>query len=52
PFMAYMSEPLPGMIAQTNIPDWNSFQEYTQVMTTFFQTVMYNKTTSTSTIVT
>ncbi|KAH9114906.1 hypothetical protein LEN26_010737 [Aphanomyces euteiches] len=52
PFMAYMSEPLPGVIAQTNIPDWNSFQEYTQVMTTFFQTVMYNKTTSTSTIVT
>ncbi|KAG9400949.1 hypothetical protein AC1031_009673 [Aphanomyces cochlioides] len=51
PFMAYMTEPLPGVIARINIPDWHSFQEYTQVMTTFFQTVTNNKITSTSTIV-
>ncbi|CAK4399368.1 unnamed protein product [Aphanomyces euteiches] len=51
PFMAYMTEPLPGMTARINIPDWHSFQEFTQIMTTVFQTVYHNKINSTSTVV-
>ncbi|KAG9400950.1 hypothetical protein AC1031_009674 [Aphanomyces cochlioides] len=50
PFMAYLTEPLPGVSTRINIPDWHSFQEYTQVMTTVFQTVFHN-ITSTSTVV-
>ncbi|KAG9400959.1 hypothetical protein AC1031_009683 [Aphanomyces cochlioides] len=48
--MAYMTEPLPGVIQRMNIPDWHSFQEYTQIMTTVFQSV-YHKINSTSTVV-
>ncbi|CAK4086931.1 unnamed protein product [Aphanomyces euteiches] len=44
PFMTYLTEPLPGNIAQVHLPAWNSFQEYTDIMVTYFQ-LLYNKTT-------
>ncbi|CAK4155132.1 unnamed protein product, partial [Aphanomyces euteiches] len=50
PFMAYMAEPLPAMIKQITVPDWHSYQEYTQIMTAVFQTIFHNKINSTSTV--
>ncbi|KAG9400941.1 hypothetical protein AC1031_009663 [Aphanomyces cochlioides] len=34
PFMAYMTEPLPGRVTQTSLPEWSSFEEYTVVSET------------------
>ncbi|KAG9400954.1 hypothetical protein AC1031_009678 [Aphanomyces cochlioides] len=42
-----MTEPLPGVTTRINIPDWHSFQEFTQIMATVFQTVYHNKINST-----
>ncbi|KAH9121298.1 hypothetical protein LEN26_010735 [Aphanomyces euteiches] len=44
PFMAYMTEPLPGRVTQTSLPEWSSFEEYTDFMAAFFQRLYNNQT--------
>ncbi|KAG9400955.1 hypothetical protein AC1031_009679 [Aphanomyces cochlioides] len=44
PFMAYLTEPLLGKIAQVHLPEWNSFQEYTDIVSTYLH-ALYNNTT-------
>ncbi|KAG9400958.1 hypothetical protein AC1031_009682 [Aphanomyces cochlioides] len=42
PFMAYLTEPLPGRAASTRFPPWTSFQGYTYTMLVFFETLYNN----------
>ncbi|KAG9400942.1 hypothetical protein AC1031_009664 [Aphanomyces cochlioides] len=44
PFMAYITEPFPGIASRASLPYWNSYEEYTDVMTAFFQSLNNNQT--------
>ncbi|KAH9186478.1 hypothetical protein AeNC1_011543, partial [Aphanomyces euteiches] len=39
PFMAYITEPFPGIASRASLPYWNSYEEYTDVMAAFFQSL-------------
>ncbi|KAH9186661.1 hypothetical protein AeNC1_011362, partial [Aphanomyces euteiches] len=44
----YQSTSVLAWVARIRVPKWNSFQEYTNVMSAFFESVFHNKTSSES----